>query len=468
MATSPNYGWLEPDNTDLVKNGALAIRTLGNAIDTTMATMTPKSTVTTKGDLVAATAASTPARLAVGNNGETLVADSSTSTGLRYQGSTPAGKNAVINGAFDVWQRGTSFAATVGATTYGADRWLCGSDAGTPWTFSRQSSGLTGVQYATRVQRTAGSTSTTIANLINAFESANSIPFAGQTVTLSFYARAGANYSATSSALNYRLVSGTGTDQSAITIGGSWTGSTNLINTTATLTTTWQRFTTTVAVGSTATQLGLWFYTAGVGTAGANDYYEITGVQLELGSVATAFARNGATIQGELAACQRYYFRRTSLAWPELLSNSAGAFSTTIAMAYIQPPVPLRTEPTSMDASNVSFLNYAEVGATLSSFVLSSRSTESVILCYGTASGFTQGQGGTFQSTASGGYLGFSAELQEMTMENVTFIISEVDGSEHAIIDRGNGEYTSMLKSTYEAMQAEQSTPILSDEAKTK
>ena len=84
MATSPNYGWLEPDNTDLVKNGALAIRTLGNAIDTTMATMTPKSTVTTKGDLVAATAASTPARLAVGNNGETLVADSSTATGLKW------------------------------------------------------------------------------------------------------------------------------------------------------------------------------------------------------------------------------------------------------------------------------------------------------------------------------------------------------------------------------------------------
>ena len=86
MATSPNYGWLEPDNTDLVKNGALAIRTLGNAIDTTMATMTPKSIVTTKGDLVAATGASTPARLAVGNNGETLVADSSTSTGLKWKG----------------------------------------------------------------------------------------------------------------------------------------------------------------------------------------------------------------------------------------------------------------------------------------------------------------------------------------------------------------------------------------------
>ena len=54
-------------------------------------------------------------------------------------------------------------------------------------------------------------------------------------------------------------------------------------------------------------------------------------------------------------------------------------------------------------------------------------------------------------------------------MENVTFI--EVDSLEgkvtHAIIDRGNGEYTSMLKSTYDAMQAEQSTPMVTDEAST-
>jgi len=45
-------------------------------------------------------------------------------------------------------------------------------------------------------------------------------------------------------------------------------------------------------------------------------------------------------------------------------------------------------------------------------------------------------------------------------MDNVTFITDD-KGVEHAIIDRGNGEYTSMLKSTYDAMQAEQSTPIV-------
>ena len=54
-------------------------------------------------------------------------------------------------------------------------------------------------------------------------------------------------------------------------------------------------------------------------------------------------------------------------------------------------------------------------------------------------------------------------------MDNVTFleVTDPITGDvvEHAIIDRGNGEYTSMLKSTYDAMQTEQSTPILSDEA---
>jgi len=47
-------------------------------------------------------------------------------------------------------------------------------------------------------------------------------------------------------------------------------------------------------------------------------------------------------------------------------------------------------------------------------------------------------------------------------MNNITFI--EVEGVEHAIIDRGNGEYTSMLKSTYDEMIAAQSTPIVTED----
>jgi hypothetical protein len=46
---------------------------------------------------------------------------------------------------------------------------------------------------------------------------------------------------------------------------------------------------------------------------------------------------------------------------------------------------------------------------------------------------------------------------------NITIFTDELDGREFVIIDRGNGEFTSMLKSTYDEQQAEQSTPNLAD-----
>ena len=92
MATTTNYGWTTPDDTALVKDGASAIRTLGTAIDTTTfnnaAAAIAKTIVDAKGDIIAATAADTVARLAVGANDTVLTADSSTATGLKW--ATPA------------------------------------------------------------------------------------------------------------------------------------------------------------------------------------------------------------------------------------------------------------------------------------------------------------------------------------------------------------------------------------------
>ena len=91
--TTPNYGWTVPTSTDLVKDGATAIETLGDAVDATVFANAnaaiAKTIVDAKGDIIAATAADTVSRLAVGANNTVLTADSTASTGLKW--STPAG-----------------------------------------------------------------------------------------------------------------------------------------------------------------------------------------------------------------------------------------------------------------------------------------------------------------------------------------------------------------------------------------
>lgn len=102
MATTTNYGWTTPNDTDLVKDGAAAIRTLGSSIDTTVfnnaAAGIAKTIVDAKGDIIAATAADTVARLAVGTDGQVLKANSATATGLEWGSAGAAGKSfALLN-----------------------------------------------------------------------------------------------------------------------------------------------------------------------------------------------------------------------------------------------------------------------------------------------------------------------------------------------------------------------------------
>jgi len=101
MATTTNYGWTTPDDTALVKDGASAIRTLGSSIDSTLKTQIdaqiPDSLFTTKGDIIAATGASTPARLGVGTNGYLLSSDSTASTGLAWTAPPSSGSMTLLS-----------------------------------------------------------------------------------------------------------------------------------------------------------------------------------------------------------------------------------------------------------------------------------------------------------------------------------------------------------------------------------
>jgi hypothetical protein len=252
--------------------------------------------------------------------------------------------NAIINGAFDIWQRGTSIGPISSVAQYVADRWY-GYLGSTPYTFSRQATSLTGFQFGLRMQRPAGNTGIDSASqVVSPLETINSIPFAGKTVNLSFYARAGANFSSGSNALGLSVRSGTGTDQRH----NAYTGAVDFIAQNLILTTSWQRFSYSGAVPTNSTELAIIFTRGATGTAGADDWFEVTGVQLEAGPVATPFRRNANSLEGELAACQRYYVRFGGDDLFQFFGSGIGA-TTTRVNAMVQLPVPMRVKPTSID-----------------------------------------------------------------------------------------------------------------------
>jgi hypothetical protein len=318
-------------------------------------------------------------------------------------------KNRVLNSNFSVWQRGTSVAGS--GTAFIADRWQAYRGAAGS-TFSRQvtndTTNLPFIQYCIRAQRDSGNTSTSPYSNGQNFESVNSIPLAGKTVVLSFYARAGANYSAAAGALEVNLATGTGTDQNIYT---GLTGRANPILQNATLTTTWQRFTYSATLATTATQVAMSFAATPVGTAGANDYFEITGVQLEAANSVSNYAPNGATYQAELAACQRYYFRQSLAAGATSGSAFGSAKSTTVATMVYSMPVTMRVAPTSGEHANVRLWDGANV-FTVTSAVFSGSTDNFGTADFGVASGLTQYRPYQIIANASlAGYVAFSAEL---------------------------------------------------------
>jgi hypothetical protein len=218
-------------------------------------------------------------------------------------------RNRVINGNFDIWQRGTSLSQNTGSS-FLADRWLhrVGNGQGT---LSRQANDLSSFKaaYFFRFAQTTLSTDSVL-YLLQRIEDV--ISLSGENTTLSFWAKAN-----TSKTISVNLNQNFGS-------GGSSTVS-NIGTTNINLTTVWEKFTITFSIPSVAGK-----------TIGANNYlelyfnlasfvnttftFDIAQVQLEPGSIATPFEfRPYGT---ELALCQRYY---ESGEFMYLLTNSAGS-----------------------------------------------------------------------------------------------------------------------------------------------
>ena len=319
-----------------------------------------------------------------------------------------AGKNGFINGSFDFWQRGTNISV---GYTYTADRWFAYRSGANPGaTVSQQTTGLTGFQYCARMQRNSGDTNSTFFQRIQqTFETKNSILYAGKTVTVSFYIRVGSNFSGTG--VTYNLYNGTGTDESGID--GFATGN-NVVGSLAlnTLTTSWQKFSFTGIIPTNATQIGNYFAYTGTNsaTAGANDYFDITGVQLEIAPQATPFSRAGGSIGGELALCQRYYWQSAGGAGVLLATGFATNSST--AGFMVPHPVTMRSYPTpvagvgqqwTFDGVSTNPVTYIGAGGGLAptpqlGWVVTSGS-------------YTQFRPYFLYSISSSGYIGFNAEL---------------------------------------------------------
>jgi len=365
MSNTPNYGWDTPDNTGLVKNGALDMRTLGNAIDTSVWNV----------------------------------------------GYGQAGKNKIINGDFGIWQRGTSF-SNPAQGVYTADRWRINfesSTAPTTATLSQQTftPGTAPVadyegKFFWRYAVTTKGGSATYFETKTRIEDVRT--FAGQTATYSFWAKAD---SARTLSVYWEQRFGSGGSPDVLT-------SLNSVS----VTTAWARYSVTISVPSISGK------TIGAGSTGAPSIrltmadgmtLDLWGMQVEAGSVATPFQTASGSIAGELALAQRYYQRFT-------VSGGGNFFgvgfneSTTSTFIKMPFPVIMRTAPTALEQSGTAgdySVRFTGTGNTTCSAVptFSAASTHDCTFIFTVASGLTGGQSVMGRALNSSAFLGWSAEL---------------------------------------------------------
>jgi hypothetical protein len=313
--------------------------------------------------------------------------------------------NVIINGGFDIWQRGTSFTAD----GYCADRWYF-DETGT-CTVSQETTSLPeGVRYALKAYAGSGNDSADISQSLETF---TVIPLRGKTVTLSFYIKtdsdASANIANIEIAVDYSNATDARTSQTT-SVYSSFIYPSDYVN-------TWTRVSATFVVPSDALGLKIGFEPARTpDVLGAVGTYWLANVQLEQGSTATSFRRNANNIQGELAACQRYYYRingsgNTFTTFGQGYANSATSFRLAVTV-----PSPIRINPSVEWSGSNSFTvrGSASAGVTFQSVVIDPLfSSESLPVVQFTTSGTMtlNGHGLILSNNSTTSWLALNGEL---------------------------------------------------------
>jgi microcystin-dependent protein len=316
---------------------------------------------------------------------------------------TPLSQNFILNGAFDIWQRGTSF---FGSGVYCADRWIQTRSANVTFTVDRSTDVPAGqpLQYSALL---AVALTNTLAQLEQRIESANAQELAGQVVTFSIWAKNDLGV-ASNSTLTWTSDYPTTTDDWTTPISDQ----SGTFAATFTLG-TWVRYSATFTVNALATR-GYRILVKRTQAVAEDTLTYLTGAQLELGSSVTPFRRNAPSIQAELAACQRYYYRITSSEESDgfgmgLMTNATNASSS------VPFPVTMRIVPAFASSAASTF----QVADGVSTYTPSAIAVANALTRFNgfvnaTIATSAGGRGVLLRSSASGAttaFLGFEAEL---------------------------------------------------------